>query len=253
MRICAYETKCMSLQHALLVSLAEREASGYDLTRRFDRSLGFFWSATHQQIYRVLAKMADAGLVEVRTEAGDGRPDRRVYTIAPAGRAELLAWTRTPTPSETLRSEFAVKVRGMRFGDADAVVADIRRHRDEHAAQLAYFEANCARHYPDPSSLSDEERPTYAVLRGGIRTERAMLEWCDEMVALLSGETLPTSCVQVHPGAPARRGEDGDEDGNLNVDVDGNLAASVAVDDRPHGVKDRPHDNERTPAPGRTR
>ena len=44
MRICAYETKCMSLQHALLVSLAEREASGYDLTRRFDRSLGFFWS-----------------------------------------------------------------------------------------------------------------------------------------------------------------------------------------------------------------
>ena len=67
MHLCAYETKCMSLQHALLVSLAEQEATGYDLTRRFDRSLGFFWRATHQQIYRVLGRMAEDGLLAVLT------------------------------------------------------------------------------------------------------------------------------------------------------------------------------------------
>ena len=47
----------MALEHAILVSLTERPASGLDLTRHFDRSIGFFWSATHQQIYRVLARM----------------------------------------------------------------------------------------------------------------------------------------------------------------------------------------------------
>ena len=66
----------MALEHAILVSLAERAGTGYELGRQFSTSIGHFWSATHQQIYRVLAKMADAGLVEVRTEAGDGRPSR---------------------------------------------------------------------------------------------------------------------------------------------------------------------------------
>lgn len=193
MHLCAYETKCMSLQHALLVSLAEQEATGYDLTRRFDRSLGFFWRATHQQIYRVLGRMAEDGLLAVRVEPGEGRPDRRVYAVTDLGRAELLRWTQEPTPSEQLRSEFAVKIRGMGFGDEDAVVADIRRRRAEHAEQLAYFEANRAKHYPDVEALTDEERPLYAVLRGGILTEQSLLAWCDEMLALFGASAAPAA------------------------------------------------------------
>ncbi|MGA7054394.1 MAG: PadR family transcriptional regulator, partial [Mycobacterium sp.] len=42
----------MALPHAILVSLCERDGSGYELARRFDRSIGYFWAATHQQIYR---------------------------------------------------------------------------------------------------------------------------------------------------------------------------------------------------------
>lgn len=186
----------MSLQHALLVSLAEREATGYDLTRRFDRSVGFFWSATHQQIYRVLGRMAQDGLVEVRTEPGEGRPDRRVYSLTDIGRDELRAWTTRPTPPEAMRSEFAVKVRGMNHGDPAAVIADIRRARGMHAEQLAYFEANCAKNYPNPAAISLEDRPLYAVLRGGIRTERAMLEWCDEMLTLLASDEPQLDTVE---------------------------------------------------------
>jgi len=40
----------MSIQHALLTSLLEKPSSGYELARRFDKSMGYFWSATHQQI-----------------------------------------------------------------------------------------------------------------------------------------------------------------------------------------------------------
>lgn len=54
----------MSLPHALLTSLAERPGSGSELTRRFDRSIGYFWHATHQQIYRELARLEDEGWVE---------------------------------------------------------------------------------------------------------------------------------------------------------------------------------------------
>ncbi|MER7163689.1 PadR family transcriptional regulator, partial [Streptomyces lydicus] len=48
----------MSLPHAILTALLEKPSSGLELTRRFDRSIGYFWSATHQQIYRELGKLA---------------------------------------------------------------------------------------------------------------------------------------------------------------------------------------------------
>ena len=51
----------MSLAHALLTSLLEQPSSGYDLARRFDKSIGHFWQATHQQIYRELGRMEKAG------------------------------------------------------------------------------------------------------------------------------------------------------------------------------------------------
>ena len=59
----------MSLKHAMLVSLAERPASGYDLVRRFDRSVGYFWRASHQQIYRELPKLEAAEWVSAEAVA----------------------------------------------------------------------------------------------------------------------------------------------------------------------------------------
>lgn len=179
----------MSTEYAILVSLAEQPATGYDLTRRFDRSVGFFWSASHQQIYRTLARMEAAGHVSVRTAPGEGGPERKVFRLTESGRCRLEEWTRTPTEPEQVRSELALKVRGMRHGDVAAVTDDIRRQRDHHAERLAYYEANAAKNYPDPSAVPPAELGAYLVLRGGIRTERAYVEWCDEMLAALDGTT----------------------------------------------------------------
>ena len=55
----------MALPHAILVSLCEQAGSGYELAHRFDRSIGFFWAATHQQIYRTLRAMEGDGWVHV--------------------------------------------------------------------------------------------------------------------------------------------------------------------------------------------
>ena len=175
----------MALDHAILVSLAERSASGYDLARRFDKSIGFFWQATHQQIYKVLSRMEASGWVEATAVEEPGRPTKRVYAITGDGRDELTRWTTEPTPIETVRSDFAVKVRAMNFGDRDAVTADIVRQRDRHADRLAYYEADCAKHFPEPGNLTDAELPAYLVLRGGIRTEQTYIAWCDEMLAAL--------------------------------------------------------------------
>ena len=85
-----------------------------------------------------------------------GRPDKKVYAITAEGRAELMRWSSTPTPHENYRSELAVKLRGLRFGDRDAVLRRTRAPQ-AHVAQLAYYEASAAKHYPDPSALDEDE------------------------------------------------------------------------------------------------
>jgi hypothetical protein len=69
----------MSLPHALLTSLIEKPCSGYELARRFDKSIGYFWHATHQQIYRELARMEENGWVSSSEVEGGraGKSDSR--------------------------------------------------------------------------------------------------------------------------------------------------------------------------------
>lgn len=188
----------MALEHAILVSLAERAASGYDLARRFDKSIGHFWQASHQQIYKVVARMQTSGLVSSIAVAQEGRPDKRVYQITRGGRSLLYEWSRTSTPTERLRSEFAVKVRGMQFGDPEAIAADIHTHRDAHQQQLDLYRADEIKNFPHPDTIDPKALGAYLVLRGGIRYEQGQIDWADEMLELLSVNAVPTPRSPTH-------------------------------------------------------
>lgn len=181
----------MALKHAVLVSLAEKVASGYELANRFDKSLGFFWKASHQQIYQVLAKLEASGEISSEVHPGDGKPDRKVYQLTESGKLALTAWTAEPTPVEQPRSEFAIKVRGMAHGNRAAVIKDIRRQREAYRERLNYYLADAERNFPEPRKLSAEKLPLYLVLRGGIRTEQGYLDWCAEMLDLLDQASNP--------------------------------------------------------------
>ncbi|NUR07025.1 MAG: PadR family transcriptional regulator [Nocardioidaceae bacterium] len=170
----------MALEHAILVSLSEQPASGLELTRRFDRSIGFFWSATHQQIYRVLARMERDAWVHARTVAQHGRADKKVYAVTPAGGRELARWIGSPMAGDPFRSEVAVRLRGASYGDRSAVLAEVRGLRAEHATRLAHYELLEKRDFPDPAALSGHDLDVYLVLRGGIRLERFWVGWLTE-------------------------------------------------------------------------
>lgn len=172
----------MALEHAILVSLAEKSASGYDLARRFDASIGHFWKASHQQIYKVLGRMENDGQVASEVVPQEGRPDKKVYSITAAGREELATWTAKSTPVEPLRSEFAVKIRALQFGDRQAVVDDVHVRLRAHHDKLAYYLDSAAKFYPDPDALSDDELGGWLTLRGGILAEQTGISWCNEIL-----------------------------------------------------------------------
>ncbi|GAA2798031.1 PadR family transcriptional regulator [Saccharopolyspora taberi] len=175
----------MALEHAILVSLLERSSTGYELARRFDRSIGFFWKASHQQIYRVLGRMTEAGWVTATTVPGDGKPDSKVYEPSERGRAELSRWLGEPSDPQVIRHDLAVKIRGAAFGDRDAVLADVTRHCERHAAQLELYRQIEARDFPEPDRLSGHDLAQYLVLRGGIIQEQGFLDWYREVLDAL--------------------------------------------------------------------
>ena len=172
----------MALEHAVLVSLAEQSASGYELAHRFDKSIGYFWSATHQQIYRVLGRMNDAGWILGETFTQVARPDKTVYTVSDTGRAELSRWISDTTEPSRLRDELAVKIRGAAYGDMDAVRAEVARHREIHATRLDVYRLAEKRDFSTPTALSGSELHQYLVLRGGIRVEEGFVAWCDDVL-----------------------------------------------------------------------
>lgn len=183
----------MSLPHAMLVSLAEQPASGYDLVRRFDKSVGYFWRASHQQIYRELPKLAERGWAEATDVAQAGRPDKRVYAITDDGRAELTRWLGEPSGPEAVRERLLVKVRGAATLGAAPVVDEIRRHRAEHADKLALFRQIQARDFADGPGDAEASRCLYLALRSGLLYHASWVDWCDEALALLTTDSPPSS------------------------------------------------------------
>lgn len=179
----------MSLPHALLTALAERPSSGSDLAGRFDRSIGYFWHATHQQIYRELARMEQAGWIEsLPEETTRGR--KRAYRLLPAGRKELKCWTALGDAPAPLRDELMVRLRADAAVGPTGLAKDVRRRLKMHQDMLAQYRAIEQRDFPSPP----EDRAAalrHLVLVAGIRHEVYWIDLLAEALKIL-GPTADT-------------------------------------------------------------
>lgn len=176
----------MSLDHALLVSLLEKPSSGYELARRFDKSIGHFWHATHQQIYKVLARMEEARWIESQVERGETAPDRKVFCVTSGGRQALSDWLAEPSPIDRARSELMIKFRAAAFDDPRKLLPALYEHRREHAALLAAYRANEAKEFTSRTDQhSAQQELQYQVMKLGIAFEQAWIDWCDQTQSLI--------------------------------------------------------------------
>jgi DNA-binding PadR family transcriptional regulator len=176
----------MSLPHALLAALVERPCAGSELAARFDKSIGYFWHATHQQIYRELARLEDAGLIESLPEEPT-RGRRRAYRLLPAGLETLRRWITEPGEPAPLRDELMLRLWAEAVAgptDADGLAPEIRRRIAVHQDKLALYQAFEARDYPD-GPPDRESALQHLVLRAGIRYESNWIELLTDALRIL--------------------------------------------------------------------
>lgn len=180
----------MSLRHAIMTALLDDEMSGYDLARAFDKSLGFFWHASHQQIYRELRTLSDKRWVSHRDDPKGGRRERHLYHLTEAGRSALDEWVlqRDRMRLQETRDEFYIKLYNLSEANLDYLVERLLARRDAMMERLYLYERIRRRHYADPEQLSLRRKGVYLALLSGISQGRQYLAWCDEALTLLAAE-----------------------------------------------------------------
>ena len=77
------------LKYVLLGSLNYQALTGYQIKQFVDTAATHFWHAQTSQIYRTLHQLEGEALVTSEIQAQDDLPDRRLYRITDAGRADL--------------------------------------------------------------------------------------------------------------------------------------------------------------------
>lgn len=177
----------MSLPHALLTALIESPGSGLDLARRFDKSIGHFWQATHQQIYRELGRLETEGLIASEAEA-EARGRKRNYRVLPKGRDVLAQWLGEEEPVPPLRDSLMVKLRAEAvLGSPDGARAlrdTLQTRLDHHRAKLAEFEQFETRDVAK-GLHSRASQLRHMILKAGLRHERGWVETLEEALELL--------------------------------------------------------------------
>lgn len=165
---------------SLLGFLHEGPRTGWELVAVAEERIGAFWSLTRSQVYRELAAMAAAGLVE----AGETGPrERRPYTLTDDGRAAFRAWLETMPAAEQIRYPLLLAISFGAHLERATLAAFVAAHRAEHAQRLAAYRDAA----PEVERLGGAH--ARAVLEFGLRYEQAVLDWFDALPPEIAGAT----------------------------------------------------------------
>ena len=174
----------MALPYAILAALVNQPCSGYDLVKRFNKSVECFWSASHQQIYKALAKLeADGHLLSEKIEQAN-RPNKKLYTVTESGRQHLQQWIGQSDAIAPLKSDLLIKLSAGHIVPSDTLVQTLRTYYAQHKERLKSYQV-IAKQYAQLPEISRAGQFQYLALRAGIRQQLAWISWCEEAMGFL--------------------------------------------------------------------
>jgi len=175
----------VALGDAILACLTERPMTGYELAKTFDASIGFFWKADHQQIYRELSKLRDRGHVQGREVVQSGKPNKLVYTLTPEGRTALRHWAARPSIPASMKDDLLVRLYALDSVDIEPLRDDLMARMEHHRDRADRYERILNKRFPQ-GTAAPADTGKLLLLRMGLRHERSVAEWCEEALDALA-------------------------------------------------------------------
>jgi DNA-binding PadR family transcriptional regulator len=173
--------------YAILGLLNHEDMTGYDIKKRIDTSLKYFWDAGFGQIYPGLKALEAKGLVQCRNTASSTGPERITYSITDSGRKELAKWLSKPAEKEQTKYEILLK---LFFGSSvktEDNIRSINEFKQRNADNLKLFEAYGSQ-LGKILDQSEDHVYFYLTVLFGEKVMKAYLEWADEALGILGSQ-----------------------------------------------------------------
>jgi DNA-binding PadR family transcriptional regulator len=173
-------------KYAILSILSIGPMSGYDIKKRFEKSLAYFWSESYGQIYPILKNLAKQGLATRSIQKQVGKPDRHIYALTDKGRKALREWMIQPVGRLIGRHEILLKLffgRQVSLADNIRQVEHFRELQSQKLNEINATEKLLKADYKDNANL-----PYWLMsIRYGQYVNRAYLRWSKETLTALRG------------------------------------------------------------------
>jgi PadR family transcriptional regulator, regulatory protein AphA len=182
----------MALRHVVLTVLSRRDMTGYEITKTFETVYAHFWRASHQQVYRELARLSAEGRVNAKVVIQQGRPDKKIYTITERGLKDLRQWVVAQTDFPRPQYDLLVKLLACHIVDRDAFRSElerVRRFAQEWLRTLRAMQRECL--CGRRKGWSELEQVLYLALRRGLLLGKAQVRWLNEVDDYLNSGNLP--------------------------------------------------------------
>jgi len=179
------------LKYALLGFLSYTPMSGYELKQRIDRSTAHFWHAKLSQIYVTLKTLEQENLINSTVQEQSDRPDRRVYTMTPAGQREFQTWLAEPyTELSPKKETLVLKMFFAARMEKPIALAQLHIQLELHKKQLMYYQQDVLSSIQHATTefpqLTGDAKMWEATRRFGEKYEITYVQWIEEMIQMLA-------------------------------------------------------------------
>ncbi len=167
----------------ILGLLSHEDLSGYDIKKRIDGAISFFWKGSFGNIYPALKDMEIGGLI-TKVDASVGGREKLTYHITDEGKSVLRNWLNEERSSNELKYETLLKLFFGGAGNKKVSVHNIEVFEEQIKRDLKILRSYC----DVLEKVLDEEDHLYYYLTAsfGVETYEAYLRWCAGAKKMLS-------------------------------------------------------------------
>lgn len=177
--------KDRKIDMVILGLLSHEPLTGYDIKKRIDTSIHFFWKGSFGSIYPALSDMEMKGLViKKQNKDKNSNRERIEYSITEQGKELLLNWLKDSKVSNELKYETLLKLFFGGVVDKEVTISNIEQFEQNIRQELQLL-----KFYQDNlSGMLDEKDHVYYYLtvNFGVEVYEAFLSWCEQAKAMLN-------------------------------------------------------------------
>ena len=176
--------KDRKIDMVILGLLAHENLTGYDIKKRIDGGISFFWKGSFGSIYPALNAMEKEGLVNKAKNSNESKGREKIYyEITNDGRNALIRWLDDSKAVNDLKYETLLKVFFGGVTDAEVTIRTIEEFEREVMNNLQILNI----YKTNLSKVMDNKDHMfyYLTVTFGVETYVGYLRWCKEAKELL--------------------------------------------------------------------